>query len=82
MINRLPEIINRSIEVTDNKKAAEEGGCGVIGFIASVPVPGKHIIEPSVQMHNRATARAAASRRWGSLPVTWASRKKFWTATT
>jgi len=39
------------------KKAAEEGGCGVTGFIASVPVSGRHIIEPSIQMHNRGNGK-------------------------
>ncbi|MGB5992395.1 MAG: hypothetical protein WBG61_08740, partial [Desulfobacterales bacterium] len=36
-----------------SKKPAEEGGCGVTGFISSIPVRGRHIYEPSVQMHNR-----------------------------
>ncbi len=35
----------------------EEGGCGVTGFIASVPVSGRHIYEPSVQMHNRGNGK-------------------------
>ena len=40
-----------------DKKSAEEGGCGVTGFIASVPVSGRHIFEPSVQMHNRGNGK-------------------------
>ncbi len=39
------------------KKPAEEGGCGVTGFISSIPVSGRHIIEPSVQMHNRGNGK-------------------------
>ena len=39
------------------KKSAEEGGCGVTGFIASIPVSGRHIFEPSVQMHNRGNGK-------------------------
>ncbi|MDP2646708.1 MAG: hypothetical protein Q8P24_17345, partial [Desulfobacterales bacterium] len=39
------------------RKTAEEGGCGVTGFIASVPVSGRHIFEPSVQMHNRGNGK-------------------------
>ena len=31
----------------------EEGGCGVVGFASSIPVKGRHIFEPSKQMHNR-----------------------------
>ncbi|MDO9110383.1 MAG: hypothetical protein Q7U40_06975, partial [Desulfatirhabdiaceae bacterium] len=32
-------------------KVEEEGGCGVTGFACSIPVGGKHIFEPSRQMH-------------------------------
>lgn len=41
----------------EGKKAADEGGCGVTGFIASIPVSGRHIFEPSVQMHNRGNGK-------------------------
>jgi glutamate synthase domain-containing protein 1/glutamate synthase domain-containing protein 3 len=41
----------------DSGKAAEEGGCGVTGFISSIPVGGRHIFEPSVQMHNRGNGK-------------------------
>jgi glutamate synthase domain-containing protein 1/glutamate synthase domain-containing protein 3 len=40
-----------------SKKSAEEGGCGVTGFISSIPVRGRHIYEPSVQMHNRGNGK-------------------------
>ena len=39
------------------QKAADEGGCGVTGFAASVPVAGRHIFQPSVQMHNRGNGK-------------------------
>jgi hypothetical protein len=35
----------------------EEGGCGVTGFICSIPVTGKNIFAPSVQMHNRGNGK-------------------------
>ena len=38
-------------------KAEEEGGCGVTGFACSIPVGGKHIFEPSIQMHNRGNGK-------------------------
>ena len=38
-------------------KSAEEGGCGVVGFCATVPVAGRHIFEPSIQMHNRGNGK-------------------------
>jgi glutamate synthase domain-containing protein 1 len=56
-----------------SKKAAEEGGCGVTGFISSIPVGGRHIFEPSVQMHNRGNGKgggiAAVGLSAGSLGV-------------
>lgn len=44
------------IDVPINK-CDEEGGCGVTGFISSIPVRGRHIYEPSVQMHNRGNGK-------------------------
>jgi glutamate synthase domain-containing protein 1/glutamate synthase domain-containing protein 3 len=38
-------------------KVEEEGGCGVTGFACSIPVSGRHIFEPSVQMHNRGNGK-------------------------
>jgi glutamate synthase domain-containing protein 1/glutamate synthase domain-containing protein 3 len=58
----------------ENGKPAEEGGCGVTGFIANIPMSGKHIFEPSVQMHNRGNGKgggiAAVGLDPGSLGVT------------
>ncbi len=34
-----------------------EGGCGVTGFAATIPVGGKHIYEPSIQMRNRGNGK-------------------------
>lgn len=39
------------------RKTEEEGGCGVTGFVCSIPVSGKHIFEPSIQMHNRGNGK-------------------------
>lgn len=38
-------------------KSEVEGGCGVVGFASTVPVKGKHIFEPSIQMHNRGNGK-------------------------
>ena len=38
-------------------KREEEGGCGVTGFMSSVKVKGRHIFEPSRQMHNRGNGK-------------------------
>ncbi|MBW2095288.1 MAG: glutamate synthase [Deltaproteobacteria bacterium] len=44
---------------------AEEGGCGVTGFACSIPVRGKHIFEPSRQMHNRGNGRGGGIAAMG-----------------
>jgi len=55
------------------KAPVQEGGCGVVGFAASVPVRGRHIFEPSIQMHNRGNGKgggiAAACFTPGQLGV-------------
>ena len=39
------------------RKQEEEGGCGVVGFACNVPVSGRHIFAPSLQMHNRGNGK-------------------------
>ena len=34
-----------------------EGGCGVTGFACTIPVSGRHIYEPSIQMRNRGNGK-------------------------
>jgi glutamate synthase domain-containing protein 1/glutamate synthase domain-containing protein 3 len=46
----------------------EEGGCGVTGFISSIPVTGKNIFEPSVQMHNRGNGKGGGIAAVGFVP--------------
>ena len=45
-----------------------EGGCGVTGFACSIPVRGKHIYEPSKQMHNRGNGRGGGIAAMGFDP--------------
>jgi glutamate synthase domain-containing protein 1/glutamate synthase domain-containing protein 3 len=40
-----------------NLKPDDEGGCGVTGFAANIPIAGKHIFEPSCRMHNRGNGK-------------------------
>lgn len=47
----------RGLPTFPSAKVEEEGGCGVVGFACSVPVQGRHIFEPSVQMHNRGNGK-------------------------
>jgi glutamate synthase domain-containing protein 1 len=49
-------------------KVEEEGGCGVTGFACSIPVGGKHIFEPSRQMHNRGNGKGGGIAAVGFVP--------------
>jgi glutamate synthase domain-containing protein 1/glutamate synthase domain-containing protein 3 len=51
-----------------NTKVEEEGGCGVTGFACSIPVNGKHIFEPSKQMHNRGNGKGGGIAAVGFVP--------------
>lgn len=51
-------------------QSEEEGGCGVTGFACSVPVPGRHIYEPSRQMHNRGNGLGGGVAAMGFVPDT------------
>lgn len=50
------------------RKEAEEGGCGVVGFCCTEPVPGRHIHEPSKQMHNRGNGKGGGIAAVGFVP--------------
>jgi len=49
-------------------KESEEGGCGVVGFACSIPVRGRHIYEPSCQMHNRGNGKGGGIAAVGFVP--------------
>jgi glutamate synthase domain-containing protein 1/glutamate synthase domain-containing protein 3 len=51
-------------------KGEDEGGCGVTGFACSVPVSGKHIFQPSIQMHNRGNGKGGGIAAVGLDPET------------
>ena len=50
------ELLEGKPRVVENR-AADEGGCGVTGFACSIPVRGRHVYAPSVQMHNRGNGK-------------------------
>lgn len=52
----------------EDRKTADEGGCGVTGFCCTVPVGGRHIYEPSVQMHNRGNGKGGGIAAAGLVP--------------
>lgn len=72
MIQRLLDSKKKLIDQLDLpvtvKKGEEEGGCGVVGFCCTEPVPGKHIYEPSKQMHNRGNGKGGGIAAVGFVP--------------
>ena len=52
-----------------NSNTEEEGGCGVTGFICSIPVTGKNIFEPSVSVHNRGNGKGGGIGAVGFIPA-------------
>jgi glutamate synthase domain-containing protein 1 len=48
---------------------AAEGGCGVLGFAANVPVAGRHVVTPSRQMHNRGNGKGGGIAAAGLDPA-------------
>ncbi len=51
------------------RKAAEEGGCGVVGLAASIPVAGRHLVAPARQMHNRGNGKGGGIAATGLSPA-------------
>jgi glutamate synthase domain-containing protein 1/glutamate synthase domain-containing protein 3 len=51
-----------------DEQAVQEGGCGVVGFASSIPVGGRHIFEPSIQMHNRGNGKGGGIAATGLVP--------------
>jgi glutamate synthase domain-containing protein 1/glutamate synthase domain-containing protein 3 len=54
--------------VKQTEMGVEEGGCGVTGFACSIPVSGRHIFAPSVQMHNRGNGKGGGLAAVGLTP--------------
>ncbi len=73
MVNNMGKILSSRKELVAGltnlpANTEEEGGCGVTGFICSIPVTGKNIFEPSVQMHNRGNGKGGGIGAVGFIP--------------
>jgi len=55
-------------EQLPTSKTAEEGGCGVTGFACTVPLAGRFIYEPSIQMQNRGNGKGGGIAAVGLTP--------------
>ena len=59
----------RALAVPVPERPAEaEGGCGVVGLAASIPVYGRHILAPCAQMHNRGNGKGGGLSACGLVP--------------
>ena len=45
-----------------------EGGCGVLGVCSSVPIRGRHLLQPMIQMHNRGNGKGGGIAAVGLSP--------------
>ena len=68
LIDSKKKLVAALDRTTTVKKFDEEGGCGVVGFCCSEPVPGKHIYKPSKQMHNRGNGKGGGIAAVGLVP--------------
>lgn len=50
------------------RKTEAEGGCGVIGLAASVPIEGRHLLPPLLQMTNRGNGKGGGIAAVGLSP--------------
>src|SRR5512147_2986612 len=58
----------RPAEPWSPRSQEAEGGCGVTGFACTIPVGGKHIYEPSIQMRNRGNGKGGGIAACGLVP--------------
>jgi glutamate synthase domain-containing protein 1 len=45
------------ITSAEDRKEVAEGGCGVLGVACTVPIQGKYLLQPMLQMHNRGNGK-------------------------
>ncbi len=69
IINSRSALCEAAKDIKRDGIEAEEGGCGVTGFACNIPVSGKHIFEPSVQMHNRGNGKGGGLAAVGLVPA-------------
>lgn len=55
MVSGKERVANQSNNSTYENVA--EGGCGVLGVASSVPIKGRHLLQPLIQMHNRGNGK-------------------------
>ncbi|HVP17152.1 MAG TPA: glutamate synthase [candidate division Zixibacteria bacterium] len=52
--NKYPVTIGANSPIREN---VAEGGCGVLGIASSIPIQGRYLLQPLIQMHNRGNGK-------------------------
>ena len=68
LASRKKIIAGLSLNDSSRHDAVQEGGCGVVGFASTIPVRGRHIFEPSIQMRNRGNGKGGGIAAAGLVP--------------
>ncbi len=68
LINSRGKLIAK-IDSLPRSSEAAEGGCGVLGFAANIPIAGRHIVTASQQMHNRGNGKGGGIAAAGLDPA-------------
>src|ERR1700690_3443263 len=65
------ELLELATHIPPNKTTedAAEGGCGVLGLAANIPIKGKHVLTASTQMHNRGNGKGGGIAMVGLDPA-------------
>src|SRR5436305_8468400 len=58
----------REVASIPSRQVEEEGGCGVIGVAASVPVSGRHLLQALQQMRDRGNGKGGGAAAVGLDP--------------
>jgi glutamate synthase domain-containing protein 1/glutamate synthase domain-containing protein 3 len=61
----LPGLVSQSKHPVE----AAEGGCGVLGLAANLPIAGRHVLSASMQMHNRGNGKGGGIAMVGLDPM-------------
>jgi hypothetical protein len=59
----------KEVPASRRGEEAAEGGCGVLGFAANVPISGRHVLAASRQMHNRGNGKGGGIAMAGLDPA-------------
>ena len=69
LLDLAPAFKRDVLSLSKRAEDAAEGGCGVLGLAANVPIAGKHVLSASTQMHNRGNGKGGGIAMVGLAPA-------------